>query len=264
HVSVRRPPILPFGEGRRSCYSGETSGRGTTAGVGWTQTEGTMSLEDNNAFLDSAIAAVRNGTRLTEDAEFLLDLERFGSAYALSILAQEEFAKAFLLSCVASGALPWSERVRHALRDHVCKNLTTMVLDFLCPDLDEFLRRYRADSTTDDPWKLPPPVVDAVHVLVHERFPRARRLDWLSPDDAPLDRKTIEIAGGSLDRRKQDAIYVDIDRNGQVHSSPENVSRKHALEELERAQRIGRDLRPQDGKVGPAAAIEVRRVTLLL
>jgi hypothetical protein len=38
----------------------------------------------------------------------MLDSERFPTAYALAVLAQEEFAKALLLNLVRLDALPWS------------------------------------------------------------------------------------------------------------------------------------------------------------
>lgn len=54
----------------------------------------------------SILAALENGDRLVDDAKSLLDWERFPTAYALAILAQEEYAKALLLSLVDAGAIP--------------------------------------------------------------------------------------------------------------------------------------------------------------
>jgi AbiV family abortive infection protein len=51
-------------------------------------------------------AAIQNGNRLLQDAKLLFDWDRFSTAFALSILAQEEFAKAFLLRLVMDDALP--------------------------------------------------------------------------------------------------------------------------------------------------------------
>jgi AbiV family abortive infection protein len=88
------------------------------------------------------LAALKNGDRLTDDSELLLEGERFPSSYALALLAQEEYAKAFLLCLVSAGALPWTAQVKHALHDHVCKQLASVILDYLSPDIDEFLRRH--------------------------------------------------------------------------------------------------------------------------
>jgi len=45
----------------------------------------------------SVIGCFDNGDMLFDDARNLADFESFPTAYAISILAQEEFAKAFLL-----------------------------------------------------------------------------------------------------------------------------------------------------------------------
>jgi len=84
-------------------------------------------------------ASLENGDRLTDDAEMMVDSERFPSAYALALFAQDEYSKAFLLSLVDAGALPWSGDVRRALHDHVCKQLASLILDYLSPDIEEFL-----------------------------------------------------------------------------------------------------------------------------
>jgi hypothetical protein len=88
------------------------------------------------------LASLENGDRLTGDAELMLDYERFPTAYALALLAQEEYAKAFLLSLVAARALSWSPQIKRALHDHVCKQLASVILDYLSPDIEEFLRRH--------------------------------------------------------------------------------------------------------------------------
>src|SRR5262245_21808943 len=93
--------------------------------------------------LSGAIAAsIENGDRLAEDARTMLECERVPTAYALALLAQEEYAKALLLGLVMADAIPWSGDVRRALHDHVCKQLVAVILDYLAPDDDEFFRRY--------------------------------------------------------------------------------------------------------------------------
>ncbi|MFC1904899.1 AbiV family abortive infection protein, partial [Chloroflexota bacterium] len=52
-------------------------------------------------------ASIENGKRLLEDSELLRDSERFPTAKALAILAQEEFAKAYIFRLVQEGAIPW-------------------------------------------------------------------------------------------------------------------------------------------------------------
>jgi AbiV family abortive infection protein len=79
-------------------------------------------------------AALENGDRLVDDARSMLDWERFPTSYTLAVLAQEEYAKALLLSLIEVNAIPWSDGVQRALRDHVCKQLVSVILDYLSPD----------------------------------------------------------------------------------------------------------------------------------
>lgn len=57
-------------------------------------------------------ACLANGRRLLEDVEFLELNEPPSTAYFLSMIAQEEFAKGFLLALVARGVIPWDRRLR--------------------------------------------------------------------------------------------------------------------------------------------------------
>ena len=53
-------------------------------------------MENSTKKYDDVIAAcIENGRRLLEDSEYLNDFDRFSTAKALAILAQEEFAKAY-------------------------------------------------------------------------------------------------------------------------------------------------------------------------
>ena len=93
------------------------------------------------AFLDPARRCCDNGRRLLDEAE-LLEYERpSATRYYLSIIAQEEYAKAFLLYLVAIDAIPWNPLLLRATRNHQCKQLVGIVLDYISPDTDEFLRR---------------------------------------------------------------------------------------------------------------------------
>jgi AbiV family abortive infection protein len=195
-------------------------------------------------------ASLENGNRLVEDAKSMLDWERFPTAYALAVLAQEEYAKTLLLSLVAAGAIPWSDDVRRALHDHICKQLMSVILDYLSPDFDEFLKRYGPEATHDLHPIFPGEVLDAIHVICHERIPREHFRWWIDPSDRPLDNKIKGIADGKIDREKQDAIYVGIGKTGEVCSQPSHASSEKAKAEVERAERIGQQLRPYDRSPG--------------
>lgn len=196
------------------------------------------------------LASLQNGDRLTDDSEEMLDRERFPSAYALALLAQEEYAKAFLLSLVVAGALPWSAQVKRALHDHVCKQLASVILDYLSPDIDEFLRRHDLSRIGEKRPIFPNDVLDAIHVICHERLPRERDRWWLNSNERPLDGRVTKIADGRLDGEKQDAIYVRLGKAGDVIAYPGQVSSQSARDELERAKRIGSQLRPHNREPG--------------
>lgn len=193
-------------------------------------------------------ASIGNGDRLAEDARLTLEWERFPTAYALTLLAQEEYSKAFLLELVEAGAIPWSSDVRRALHDHVCKQLVSVILDYLSPDDDEFFRRYDpsrlAERLAERKPMLPANVLDAIHLICHERIPRERDRWWVDPSDRPFDDLVEAIADGRLDQNKQDAVYVRLGKTGEVASEPSRVSAAAAKLEVERTERIGRQLRP--------------------
>jgi hypothetical protein len=57
-------------------------------------------------FKNGITASLENADRLVEDANSMLEWERFPTSYALAVLAQEEYAKALLMSLVDAGAIP--------------------------------------------------------------------------------------------------------------------------------------------------------------
>jgi len=102
-------------------------------------------------------AILSNADRLAEEAIDLGDYGRTQTAFFLSVLAREEFAKAFLLILAQEERLPWTTRFQDALRSHRCKQLVSHTLcelsaiDLLDPKyVDKWPRRVR---------ELPRPVV---------------------------------------------------------------------------------------------------------
>jgi len=164
-------------------------------------------------------AILSNADRLAEEAIDLGDYGRTQTAFFLSVLAREEFAKAFLLILAQEERLPWTTRFQDALRSHRCKQLVSHTLcelsaiDLLDPKyVDKWPRRVR---------ELPRPVVDAFHILVHEHLRDLDREDWWYKDeDPPIDPTVQEVAAGAVERRKQDAVYVRIGWNGSPRNDP--------------------------------------------
>jgi len=178
----------------------------------------------------------KNGARLLEDAEYLYDFDRYASAYGLAKLAQEEFAKGFILKLVESGALKWNGEVRRSLNHHVSKQLMVVILDFLNPNTHEFLELIKNDSL----FKRPKKVSDAMNIYVHEVLRRWESKNWLWAEEPEYDKETKSIWNGKEDRMKQDAFYVNISNEGEAIDATSKFKKNVVKEEIEKADRYGR------------------------
>jgi AbiV family abortive infection protein len=216
----------------------------------------------------SISATTENAKKLLDDAIFVFDWDRYSTALALAVLAQEEFAKAFLLQLVDDGALPWRPEVRRSITRHQCKHLLALVMEWVPPfDMEEMVELHRRDMARheqrmawsrrcieryqrgllqpdpDDPEPqepdvaFPPDVADALNIYRHEEIERMRSGSaWRDEDWAPG--KARKIADGVLDRKKQSALYVDISKTGEVGLHPGLITREDAVEAIERAKRF--------------------------
>jgi AbiV family abortive infection protein len=221
-------------------------------------------------FIEAASACLSNGKRLLEDAEMLEYDDPPSTSFALATIAQEEFAKGFLLFLVSRDTIPWNPLVNRASRDHTCKQLLGIVMSHMNPDTDEFLRRMdewramnkEASSLLDalgaarNPeeqgklWErlnaidrsqevLPPTVADAIYILRHEKIGRWQ--SWFCWEEEPnYDRSAMQVANGQLDREKQDSLYVRLNTKGEVVGIPTGINPEIAKQARERANRLGR------------------------
>lgn len=219
--------------------------------------------------LSASISAVTdNGKKLLEDARLLFDWDRYSTALALAVLAQEEFAKAFLLQLVRDEALPWLPEVQRSIARHQCKHLLGIVMEWLPPvDWDKAAERHRqwnekheqrmawlqrrldrykrglfqADPEDPEPKEpdisFPVDVADALNIYRHEEIERLR-CGYASRDEDWATGKARRIADGLLDRKKQSAFYVDISKSGQVGLHPGLITREEASEAVRRAEQL--------------------------
>lgn len=189
-------------------------------------------------------ACVENGQRLHQDAEWLRT-DRSATVVALCILAQEEFAKAFLLHLVREGIIPWSAKVRESLHKHPHKQLMGLILEWLSPSDDEFsarIGRAPGDST------LPAYVADAMKLYVKKVQPQGH----ISCPPTPSDPMAKSVADGDRDKMKQDALYVRLSEDGDVISVPTQVTPEMIEAELDRTKRLSDLARPlREGSLGP-------------
>ena len=75
------------------------------------------------------------------------------SRFFLIMIAQEEFAKAFILHLVKESAVPFTSEVLRATKDHTCKHLVSMIMDYVImhwDELDELQAMIRRDFDLDE------------------------------------------------------------------------------------------------------------------
>lgn len=210
-------------------------------------------------------ASVDNGRKLVEDADLLFSWDRFSTALALSVLAQEEFSKAFLLQLVADGALPWVRSVQRSITRHHCKHLLALVMEWLGPTdseqwnkmterhrrrtewLQRSIDRHKLGKHYPDPEDpepiepeipFPPEVVKALNIYRHEEIERLFQKGNPWKDSDWSSGQARKIADGSHDKIKQSALYVAVTSTGEIGCDPRSITREEALQELERAKRF--------------------------
>ena len=218
-----------------------------------------ISNRDKVEVLRTIRVILENGDRLAKDAEYLWEMDRFPSAFALCILAQEEYAKAFLLHFVYVEAIPWGADIQRTLRDHASKQLLAMIMNFLDPDVDDFAAWLEARSESGH--ELPRHVADALNIIRHERVPRQGPWAWTGgEDDPPCDPDARRVADGHIDRQKQAALYVGVGPKLQVTSNPSNLHKDTVEKELEKTRHLGQLLARYDDSLEPLKSVEYEKI----
>jgi AbiV family abortive infection protein len=184
-------------------------------------------------------ACVENGCALLEDAELMHSWERYGTAYALSILAEEEFSKGFLLYLVQDNAIPWTTEVRRAVRNQESKHLLAVLMEHLAERGENWLEDITQRKQPETQATLPGKVAAAINLFRYEKIGKWEdpfSWDVLEPED--YDPDTKRVADGSVDRAKQSAIYVNIGRDGTTLTTPSSVSSVQTANEIDRYKRL--------------------------
>jgi AbiV family abortive infection protein len=206
-------------------------------------------------------ACVENGQRLHQDAERLGLDNRSATAVALCILAQEEFAKAFLLHLVCEGIIPWTAKVRESLRNHKHKQIIGLIMEWLSSSNDIFGARMNIPPGTAT---IPLHVADAVKLYVKKVLPQGH----IYYPSAAIDPIAKNVAAGDRDKAKQDSLYVRLSEDGNVISVPSSVTAETVEAELERTKRLSDLVDPlREGALGPVLdydlLVETMRFLLL-
>lgn len=179
---------------------------------------------------------IENGNRLLKEAQMLEFSEPPSTSIALIIIAQEEFAKAFLLTLVLKGIIKWNKYLWRATRDHKCKHLLVMIMDYINPNFDEFMKRIKENLLWED-GILPPNVADALNIFRHEKLGRWKSGNWAWSEPMEYDEIAQKVGNGQIDKYKQRQFYVDITKDGSVLSYPD-ASQDEMEKERERAERL--------------------------
>jgi hypothetical protein len=192
----------------------------------------------DTTFIETAKACLVNGKRLLFDALILSDplydtssdpsdkLFLFGllvteenlpwknlpwkpTSLALAILAEEEFAKGFLLFLVGQKIIPWSHGVRRAARDHSCKHLLSALMEYANPDTDQM----RASNNR----------VQASLDLLNKMTPLYQELSKLREETLHLDAARYIQERKPLDERLN-ALWNEVERLKQEDEKEESFS----------------------------------------
>jgi hypothetical protein len=183
-------------------------------------------------------ACLDNGARLINESYDLEFRSPCGTRFYLVAVAQEEYAKAFILFLVREGVAPFTSAVRRAIRDHSCKQLVGMVLDYIIMHWDEIAELHAMiDVDHELHGRLPHDIGSALELFCYEKSGRWAKSHWGWDEDPKYDRSAVAIAEGKKDSKKQDALYVRIGADGQTCSIPNDVAEKEIDDELERARR---------------------------
>lgn len=143
-----------------------------------------------------------------------------------------------ILGLVVRGVIPWDPRLLRAARDHSCKQLLCVVMDYLSPDTDEFIERCDAVILRHEIIDIPREVVDAINLLRHEKLGRWVHHSWVWADDPEYDRHALAVSEGKQDRLKQDALYVRLGGDGGVATVPQGATCADVQAERERGARM--------------------------
>lgn len=188
----------------------------------------------------SISSCLGNGSRLIEETYDLEFREPSATRLYLAMIAQEEFAKAFMLLLVRDEVVPFSAPILRAMNDHACKQLVGLIMDYVIMHwdaIDDLKAMIAEDSEMGE--KFPADVGSALELLRYEKIGRWEGKNWCWDVDPNYERTALGIAEGKQDRRKQDALYVRIAKDGRVASLPDQFTEQHAKVEIEKANRYG-------------------------
>ena len=162
---------------------------------------------------NTAKAAYENANELREDALILFEKSRFSRATALSILAEEEYSKAFMIYLCAQNSR-WDSAIFKALKKHSNKqSISEAMIMYINWFVDNYNNVMKINSVTFG------------HAQP-EIYPDKKKLDEILNNAKSRIKKPVK------DFLKQDSFYVGLSKECKATSLPKNVSEKEAKSSL--------------------------------
>jgi AbiV family abortive infection protein len=174
----------------------------------------TVLIAERRTLVAIASQVAENARGLVSDAEYLLADGRWPRAYALAVLACEEFGKAcgMMVLSMVPPALRSRARPKELLRDHQVKMLGALVMRVLAFDRPGVATRVAA-------------MPDLASVL-----------------------SDLQVQAADANEAKKSGLYADIDAEGRVRM-PSEVTEGEARDALTRAQEVASSAEPLSNPV---------------
>ena len=179
-----------------------------------------------------------NARRLLADAELVFKEGSHQTALSLAILAIEEVGKFFQLKWEDDGGKPLPPSPMRGPKAHRSKQATVgsfYAAEVSIEAVKEFVRKigFPDDDQTVQHF------LTAIHLPDEKAQQAQEKVVAFVAERMANDEKSrlMRFAHrGLIDRLKQQGLYVDIDRDGKVVSSPTSITRGVALEWLDHAR----------------------------
>lgn len=166
---------------------------------------------------DSIKACYKNAQRILCDVKKLEETGTAPTRYYLSIIAQEECAKAFLLHLVDRNIISWNPEVHAASRDHIWKQLLCEIIRYINPNDSDLLERLKIKMCGENGFETPDKILDVVRLFKNGRFKDRRK----TLKDIVLEESVDSIARGARDGEKQSGLYVNLTDRGLIATIPD-------------------------------------------
>jgi AbiV family abortive infection protein len=164
-------------------------------------------------------AAYDNGCSLREDALILFEASRFPRAAALTILAKEEFSKAFIL-IISAGQGRWDSNLFKALRKHPEKQ-----------GMSEAMKGFLDWFTDCNKWRIKFNQSALIPISL-SRYPEREKIEEFISRGKSCIKKPVK------DFLKQECFYVGYDERAKMTCSPVSIGQNEAQSCLDETEKL--------------------------